>query len=323
MRGTGDDFRQRAISSDPFQPYLEAQYRRIVSFLRQALISMIDLTAADTPDVVDAPPRQRDMLDLFFTAHGLEEQPEAGKPFGTFSQAFEHYNRRVLQLGEPGAGKTITLMAYARDAIAARLDDPTKPLPLLGLIATWDSQRQQPLADWLVMGHDDLVAEIRRIVADARALLLLDGLDELGSVQEEPDPNNPEKLIRYDPRQRFIPIIPASNQVIVTCRAKDYREIGKKIGLKGAVTLQQLTDAQIRDYLSAEVPDLWATLEADEELREVTRTPLLLSLFAFAYRDASAEDREKLRDLRESLAICGTQFSGRMCGSGMSMRRTS
>jgi len=65
------------------------------------------------------------------------------------------------------------------------------------------------------------------------------------------------------------------------------------------VTLQNLTDPQIRDYLSADVPDLWAALEADEELRDVVRTPLLLSLFAFGYKD-QGEEAAKLRDLRAS-----------------------
>jgi len=64
------------------------------------------------------------------------------------------------------------------------------------------------------------------------------------------------------------------------------------------VTLQPLSDAQIQAYLS-ETPDLWAALEADAALREMARTPLLMSLFAFAYRDQGAEAAQ-LRDLRNS-----------------------
>jgi hypothetical protein len=52
-------------------------------------------------------------------------------------------------LGEPGAGKTTTLMAYARDAVSARLADPAQPLPIMANLFEWPSNDPPPLADWL------------------------------------------------------------------------------------------------------------------------------------------------------------------------------
>ncbi|MBL8161867.1 MAG: HEAT repeat domain-containing protein, partial [Anaerolineae bacterium] len=65
----------------------------------------------------------------------------------------------------------------------------------------------------------------------------------------------------------------------------------------GAVTLQRLTDAQMRIYL-ADLPDLQAAIDADEGLREMARTPLLLSYLAFGFRDRPDAVKE-LHDLRE------------------------
>ena len=70
--------------------------------------------------------------------------------------------------------------------------------------------------------------------------------------------------------------------MIISCRVKDYAEIGEKAALDGALTLQPLDDLQMRDYLQ-EMPNLWAVLEADSGMREMARTPLLLALFRYAF----------------------------------------
>ncbi len=291
---------------DPYRDYLQALYDRINTYLAQTIIKVrpddprtpepIQLRSERTRGAVDALFEKRDEIDPLFMIGGIRQEPV--RLDGDFRKVFDYFDGRVLLLGEPGAGKTISLLHFGRDAVVQRIQDPTKPLPVLAIIPTWDAEKQTLLGEWLANAYG-APPDVARIVSEGRALLLLDGLDELGSEREEPNPEDTQKPKRYDPRQRFVGIVPANNQVIVTCRVKDYEEIGEKIALKGAVTLQQLTDTQIRDYLSAEVPDLWAALEADEELRDVARTPLLLSLFAFGYKD-QGEETAKLRNLRES-----------------------
>ena len=252
----------------------------------------------------------------FLDMAGIGIENDERVQFNNFQEAFDKYDGRVLLLGEPGAGKTTTLFAFARDAVAARLVNPALPLPILAPIATWNAKAQTPLVDWLssqipLLKPDDLAD----LIDSGNVLLLLDGLDELGGEREEnisgkyfnpspksndevltEDDTNSRTLLRYNPRSRFINIIPANNRIAVTCRRQDYADIGQKPLLKGAITLQPLNDDQMQDYLH-DLPDLWTVIEADSDLREVARTPLLLSLFTYAFRELPQET-QLLRELK-------------------------
>lgn len=262
-------------TDDPFRPYLRNLYDWIVSYLEKTVFALITLRAEATPDAVSSL-LPMTFLDTFSAMAGVKTEKTA---YNNFNEAFEKYEGRVLLLGEPGAGKTTTLMAFAREMVTKRLENPALPLPILAPIVTWDAEKQTPLADWLSNGYPNFKDELTRQIQQGKALLLLDGLDELGRERE-----NPQTKERYDPGLRFLNIIPTNNQLLISCRIKDYEEIGQKLNLNGAVTLQPLDDSQMQDYLRY-LPGLWQALEKDAELRQVARTPLLLSLFALAFQN--------------------------------------
>lgn len=293
--------------ADPYHDYLRWLYELINRYLAQKIIRTspddlhspepIPLITERTRGAVDTRFERRDEIHPLFVLGGIEQ--ESAWVEADFSTAFSYFDGRVLLLGEPGAGKTITLLHFGRDAIVRRFQDMSEPLPVLGIIPTWDAQTQMPLIDWLAASYG-APPDAARVLSEGRALLLLDGLDELGSEREDTLTHE-----RYTPRERFIKALAEmladsrrNLQIVVTCRVRDYEQMGAKIALKGAVRLKPLDDTQIRAYLS-EMPDLWTAVGADPILREMARTPLLLSFFAFAYRDQGAETA-RLRDLRHS-----------------------
>ncbi len=292
-----------ATPDDPYRDYLKALYDQIVAYLQQTVFALssalIELHAESSPDAVI----QRQALPLaFFGQAGIDAPTSEHQQFGSFHEAFEYYGGRVLLLGDPGAGKTTTLLAFVRDAVAKRLEDPSLPLPISAPIATWDAEKQTPLSVWLA-GQIPLLKsdDIASLINEGKTLLALDGLDELGSVRYEKNTedkvenSNAEKDVPFDPRTRFLSYLPSNNPMIMSCRIRDYKRIGQRAALQGAITLHPLDNSQMQSYLSHE-PDLWAALRADPDLREIARTPLLLSLFAFAYNGLD-EEAKKLRDL--------------------------
>jgi hypothetical protein len=283
------------LSSQPdeFQSYLEMLYTEIVDGLASQILSAdhpLELKGTDTLDQVQTV-RRKDSVQML-RAFSVQNSPSARDvSVQSFDTGFRTFAGRVLLLGAPGAGKTVTLLTKARDAVLERLHDPTKPLPLIARIATWNAKEQTLLPTWLASFTTLSPDVVQRDLDAGRTLLLLDGLDELGSTQidESWDSTSEKKVtVSYDPRPRFLAQLPPNNEIVLACRVRDYEEIGQKANLNGAVTLHPLSDEQILNYLSGEPKTvaLWGALQSHPDLLAVARTPLLLSLFAFAYRDA-------------------------------------
>lgn len=286
----------QGVALDPFHDYLTHLYDWVVNHLAQKVGGeVIELSSQASPDAIADPATTSIPMNLlsYFDQLAGVPSPTATTTFEHFGAAFEAYKGRVLLLGEPGAGKSTTLMAFARDAIVRRLADTSRPLPILAPVVAWDAHRRPSLAAWLSGGG----AELGQVIEQGRALLLLDGLDELGS--ERPlDPDNPNSPT-FDPRAAFMEALPTENQVVLTCRAKDYHAIGQQVALNGAVTLQPLSVAQIEHFLASQ-PSLLAAIQHDSRLREMVGTPLLLALFAVGYRNRSTQELRALADLASS-----------------------
>jgi hypothetical protein len=285
----GDPSLQADGFADSLRPYLEALYRQIVRYLDKtvfttalsgATAAVIPLTAEDAADAVvpialDALPR------AFFEMAGIDDHPEGHTAvYRTLTEAFEQHGRRLLLLGAPGSGKTTALMAFARDAVSRRLGDPSLPLPIVAPIAAWDPTQHPPIDQWLGGLIPSLAGRIPDLLARGGALLLLDGLEELGDRLKGAEEADGEA--RNDPRVLFLQQLPENNQIVLTCRVAEYHAIGVQARLQGAVTLRPLDDEQVRVYL-ARVPALLAALEQYANLRDALRVPLLLSLFASAF----------------------------------------
>src|SRR5437667_9212086 len=114
-------------------------------------------------------------------------------------------------------------------------------------------------------------------------LQLLDGLDEVAA---ESRTACIEAINTYHQEHAFLPLV-------VTSRSADYLAQTERVRLTSAVTIQSLTQQQVDDYLASGGETLWAlrvALHQDVALRELTETPLMLSILTLTYHDMPVEE---------------------------------
>ena len=215
---------------------------------------------------------------------------------------------KLLILGTPGAGKTITLLKLAEQLVDEAIENPETIIPVIFELSTW--RDGQSIEDWLIEQLYDLYGgkrerQVYETWLEQRALLpLLDGLDELGMVRQKACT---EKV------NEFAKIYP---QVVVCCRVKEFQQVGVNLSnLRGKVQLQPLSDRQLELYLQQmgktglwgqiqTVPEMGRLLEpvidkenADYDEPGLLRVPLFISLAAQVYeRDKPLKGKADLFD---------------------------
>lgn len=271
---------------DPYAEYLQRLYDWVNKFLEQTLRiisednqkgeSIIPLRFKYLPDVLSSEQEIAPQLDPLTTIIG-KRYAGSGENFDNLRDAFVAFKGRLLLLGEPGAGKTLSLLLFARDSILRRMKHPSQPLPILGIVPTWKYQKHPSIAHWLQESFN-APDNVEEILASGRGLLLLDGLDEL----------IPDRDTR-DLQWFFVQELPENNQIILTCRTHTIQHLTGEIKLRGTVILSPVTETQIFSYISA-FSSLTSMVSNNKILKKLLKTPIMLALFTEAYHDAEVHN---------------------------------
>ena len=227
-------------------------------------------------------------LDALWARHvtAIEEGTPIERPSDDpIAKTFADASKALLILGEPGSGKTMTLLELTRDLLQyhdARLE---RAVPVVLSLASW-RPAARGLLDWAI-------AELRsqyfvpttlaeRWLTQGRLHLMLDGLDEVPEIR----------------RDGCVEAINAFLQdgktagVAVTCRSEQYQALNVRFTFYGAIRLLPLDDARIASYLAALGPTsaaLRARVHGDADLLELARSPLMLSVMSAAMHGSSSE----------------------------------
>ena len=153
----------------------------------------------------------------FLRSYRSHAQPQEADSMNIFSVFWGMKSKRMLLLGEAGAGKTLLLLELIRQAAEARRSNPNVPIFIRMNIAEWrdDHSFRDYFAGQVAAQHFLPTKLIARMLDDGRLIPLLDGLDEF-------DPEDSPPIRGVDAIARLNKIAdgsyPVNAPLVVTCR---------------------------------------------------------------------------------------------------------
>lgn len=213
-------------------------------------------------------------------------------PVGTrIGEVFAAAEGELLILGEPGAGKTTMLLQLVSQLMEQAERDNDHPIPAVFSLSNW--RNDKTLDEWMVDQLTNSYQLPRRLgrtwIENNHFIPLLDGLDE---VEQGYRTDCALAINEFRRHHQGVPLL-------VTTRNHDYQALATRLNLEKAIMLQSLNDEQIDEYLAGrgrKLAGLRASLQADAVLRELARTPLMLSIMTLAYYRLPTEIAVALQD---------------------------
>ncbi len=171
----------------------------------------------------------------------------------------------VLLVGRPGSGKSTALIKLVLDVADQTLKDGHGQIPILVELRYWQTSVIERIQAFLNRHDPSLSLEeaaLSALLRQGRFLLLIDGLNELPS---------DEARTQLSSFRRDYPQAP----MIFTTRDLG---LGGDLGIEKKLEMQPLTEAQMKSFIRAYVPDQAEAMlrQLSDRLREFGQTPLLL-----------------------------------------------
>lgn len=187
----------------------------------------------------------------------------------------------LLILGQPGSGKTITLLKIMEDILIMLIENKNHEIPVYIDIKKWKNKRINFIA-WveseLSTFYKTNVDDIKEFIKDGEIILMIDGLDSLELEQQR-------KIIDC------INSSLSSFKIVVCCRNIDYQRCRILLKLTSAVILRELKNEEIYNFLAKYEPleysideQTWELVRGDLNILEIIENPFFLYLFKFVIK---------------------------------------
>jgi ABC-type amino acid transport system permease subunit/DNA polymerase III delta prime subunit len=285
--------KQKAERPPNEKKLLQAVKDEVVARLKQSLhnAALINLGMEAQPEQVKRPWSS----DIKIGDKPSEPIPDNQSILEVFDQ--EEIAGKLLILGNPGAGKTTTMLDLAKALIARAEQDADYPIPVLFNLSTWKDDKQS-LRDWLVAELKSKYGVRKDIgakwVSDAKLLPMLDGLDELKSVRQKPSVKKINEWLDSDYRPQYLVVCSRLEEYEKVLQEEEWEQDAEqeleeifprqkiRLFLNGSILLKPFTNEQIQAYLEGiNQTKLWEKLQSDTEVRDLVRIPIFLSILGF------------------------------------------
>ena len=240
---------------------------------------MIEFTMEERLDAVERP------------FSGFEELPEESRqivpPEISATRFFNQIGegRTLLILGEPGSGKTLTLLKIGQKLIARAEEDMGRLIPVVLNLSSWGNKRQT-IAEWLLHELWSKYQVPKQVskgwIHHQQLLLLLDGLDEVKTERQEACVQAINQFMQEH----------GQTEMVVCSRIADYEALPNRLELRGSIYIRSLTSRQVNRYLDKSGKQLRAVktlLARDPALQELAKSPLMLNIITLAYQGKNME----------------------------------
>jgi len=214
-------------------------------------------------------------------------------------EAVEEFQKLVL-LGKPGAGKTTFMKYLAMSCLGNRFHGEL--VPIFVTLKAYAEERGQPsLENYLLtefQKRDVAVDVVKRLLKEGRALILLDGLDE---VKKEDDRRVKQDIDRFS--RDWL-----ENRFAITCRiaAREYQ-----FEKFTEVEVADFDDGQIETFVNnwfrerdeSKAERLLERLKGNKPVKELAKSPLLLTLLCLVFGERNDFPPKRSELYKEGLEV--------------------
>jgi predicted NACHT family NTPase len=214
-------------------------------------------------------------------------------------EAVEEFQKLVV-LGKPGAGKTTFMKYLAMSCLDGRFR--RELVPIFVTLKAYAEEREQPSLENYILTefqNREVSGEVvKRLLKEGRALILLDGLDE---VKKEDDRRVKQDIDRFS--RDWL-----KNRFAITCRiaAREY-QFEKFTEVEVADfdddQIESFVDRWFREKDQSKVVRLLERLKDNQPVKELAQNPLLLTLLCLVFGELNDFPLKRSELYKECLAV--------------------